>query len=73
MAVIAGYDEKRLVNKVTFENLTINGKIITDNMPGKPGFYKTGDMANIFEGEHVENLRFIQTDSGSAGDALKNN
>jgi hypothetical protein len=27
-------------------------------MPGKPGYYKTGDMAGIFVGEHVENISY---------------
>ncbi|MGF7039084.1 glycosyl hydrolase family 28 protein [Mucilaginibacter lappiensis] len=61
LSVIAGYDETRGIKNVLFENLKINGKVIADNMPGKPGFYKTGDMANILVGEHVEGLRFIQT------------
>ena len=61
LSVIAGYDETRGIKNVLFENLRINGKVIADNMPGKPGFYKTGDMANILVGEHVEGLRFIQT------------
>ncbi len=59
MSVIAGYDENHLVKNITFENLIINGRLITDTMPGKPGFYKTGDMANIFIGEHTEGVKFI--------------
>ena len=59
MSVIAGYDERHLVKNIVFENLTINGQVITDTMPGKPGFYKTGDMANIFIGEHTEGIKFI--------------
>ena len=58
MSVIAGYDEKHLVKNITFENLTINGQVITDTMPDKPGFYKTGDMANIFIGEHTDGVKF---------------
>jgi hypothetical protein len=27
-------------------------------MPGKPKWYKTADMANIFVGEHVEGIEF---------------
>jgi hypothetical protein len=59
MSVIAGYDEKRTIKNIMFENLMINGRVISDQMPGKPGFYKTGDMANIFIGEHVDGIRFI--------------
>ncbi|WP_158994554.1 glycosyl hydrolase family 28 protein [Mucilaginibacter sp. L196] len=60
-AIIAGYDDSRKIKNIVFENLTLNGKVISDDMPNKPGFYKTTDMANIFEGEHVEGLRFIST------------
>ena len=28
------------------------------DMPGKPAWYKTGDMARFFIGEHVENVTF---------------
>jgi len=59
MSVIAGYDEQHMVKNITFENLMINGTVISDTMPGKPSFYKTGDMANIFIGENVENIKFI--------------
>lgn len=58
MSIIAGYDDNRLVRNISFENLTINGKLISDNMPDKPQWYKTADMANIFVGEHVENVTF---------------
>jgi hypothetical protein len=57
-SVIAGYDDSREVKNVVFENLKINGRVISDDMLGKPGFFKTGDMADIFVGEHVEGLVF---------------
>ena len=57
-SVIAGYDDTREVKNVVFENLRINGRVISDEMPGKPGFYKTGDMARLFVGEHVDGLVF---------------
>jgi hypothetical protein len=60
MSIIAGYDENRLIRNIVFENLKINGQLISDDMPGKPSFYKTGDMANIFIGEHVEGVKFIK-------------
>lgn len=60
MSIIAGYDETRRVEHLRFENLTINGTLITDNMAGKPGWYKTGDMANIFIGEHVDDVTFTK-------------
>lgn len=58
LSIIAGYDENRRVSDVTFENLTINGRRISDDMPGKPKWYKTSDFANIFIGEHVDNVVF---------------
>ncbi|MES2775578.1 MAG: glycosyl hydrolase family 28 protein [Bacteroidota bacterium] len=58
VSVIAGYNESRQVKNVVFENLRINGKLITDDMPGKPGWYKTSDMGRIFMGEHVKGIVF---------------
>ena len=58
MSIITGYDSTRLIKNIVFENLRINGKLITDDMPGKPGWYKTADMANFFVGEHVEGVEF---------------
>lgn len=58
MSVIAGYNEGRSVNNIVFENLTINGLLITDDMPGKPKWYKTSDMARIMVGEHVKGIVF---------------
>jgi hypothetical protein len=59
MSVVLGYDEAHKIVGITFENLVINGTLISDNMPGKPGYYKTGDMANIFVGDHVEGVSFL--------------
>ncbi len=58
LSLIIGYDETRKVKGIHFNNLTINGERIWDKMPGKPGWYKTGDMARIFIGEHVEDVTF---------------
>ncbi|NDV79164.1 glycosyl hydrolase family 28 protein [Dysgonomonas sp. 511] len=58
ISIIAGYDENRKVKNIRFENLNINGQLIYDDMPGKPGFYKTADLARFFVGEHVENVTF---------------
>jgi hypothetical protein len=57
-SVISGYDETRQVRNVVFENLVINGVAITDEMSNKPRWYKTGDMARIFVGEHVDGVVF---------------
>jgi hypothetical protein len=58
MSVIAGYNESRPVKNIVFENLTINGVVIADDMPNKPKWYKTSDMANMFIGEHVKGVQF---------------
>jgi polygalacturonase len=57
-SVIAGYDDARMVKNVVFENLVINGTLISDRMP-KPAWYKTADMARFFVGEHVEGIEFV--------------
>lgn len=58
ISVLSGYNEERKVKNIIFENLLINGQLITDDMPGKPKWYKTADMARIFIGEHVEGVEF---------------
>jgi hypothetical protein len=57
ISVIAGYDDAREIKNVVFENLVINGTLITDQMK-KPSWYKTSDMARFFVGEHVEGIEF---------------
>jgi hypothetical protein len=56
-SIIAGYDETRMVRNVVFENLVINGTVISDTML-KPAWFKTSDMAGFFAGEHVDGLVF---------------
>jgi hypothetical protein len=58
LSIIAGYNETRKVKNIVFENLVINGQLISDDMKGKPGWYKTSDMANIAVGDHVEGVVF---------------
>lgn len=60
LSLITGYDENRKIKNIIFENLNINGKVIADNMVDKPIWYKTGDEANIFIGEHVDGISFVQ-------------
>lgn len=60
LSIIAGYNEERKVKNIRFENLRINGEVIDDDMPGKPKWYKTGDMARFFIGEHVEGVTFTK-------------
>ncbi|MGN0036266.1 MAG: endo-polygalacturonase, partial [Bacteroidaceae bacterium] len=58
MSLILGYDSLRTVRNVRFENFRINGKHIHDDMPGKPKWYKTSDMGNIFVNDHVKEVTF---------------
>lgn len=60
-SIIAGYDSNRKVKDIVFENLTINGVVIYDDMPNKPKWFKTSDMTNFFVGEHVEGIIFSKT------------
>lgn len=60
LGIITGYDEQRKIKNLRFENFSINGELISDDMPSKPKWYKTADMANIFVGEHVENVTFVK-------------
>lgn len=60
VSMISGYNSERMVKNIVFQNLKINGKLITDDMPDKPKWYKTGDMARIYVGEHVEDVKFIK-------------
>lgn len=58
LSLIAGYNEERKIKNVVFENLHINGTLVYDDMPSKPKWYKTADLARFFIGEHVENVIF---------------
>ncbi|MDH6342584.1 hypothetical protein M2480_001206 [Parabacteroides sp. PFB2-12] len=58
LSIMAGYNTERIVKDIRFENLRINGKLISDDMPDKPGWYKTADMAPFSVGEHVKNVTF---------------
>ncbi len=58
LSMIIGYDKERKIKDIRFENLVINGERISDDMPGKPKWYKTGDMGRVFVGEHTENVVF---------------
>lgn len=70
MSIIAGYDAERKVKNIRFENLQINGQVISDNMLGKPVWYKTADMARFFVGEHTENVRFVKSGELPASDSI---
>ena len=63
LAIISGYNQKRDIRDIVFENLKINGKLIWDKMPGKPGYFATTDIACFYVGEHVEGLEFRVNDT----------
>jgi hypothetical protein len=58
ISLLTGYSDDRDINGIHFENLTINGIHIYDNMPGKPTWYKTSDFAGIYLGEFVHDVSF---------------
>lgn len=58
LSIITGYDEHHPVSNITFEGLRYNGQLIYDDMPDKPKWYKTSDVANMYVNAHVKNLRF---------------
>ena len=58
LSLITGYNEQRRISGIRFENLRINGRLISDDMAGKPSWYKTADFADIFIGEHVDDVTF---------------
>jgi putative transmembrane protein len=58
LSIIEGYSEERKVKNIRFENLRVNGKVIYDDMPDKPAWYKTSDMAGMYIGPHTENIIF---------------
>ncbi len=58
LSIINGYNEERRVRNITFEGLKINGKILYDEMPEKPHWYKTTDYVPMFIGNHVDGVYF---------------
>ncbi len=61
LSVIAGYNETRSIDNVIFENLSINGKLISEQMD-KPAWFLLSDMARFYVGPHVEGLEFRVTE-----------
>ena len=66
ISVIEGYNEERRVKNIRFENLSINGQLIYDEMSDKPKWYKTSDMARIYVGAHTEDIAFRKASSEMA-------
>jgi hypothetical protein len=60
-SIILGYDDERKVKNIVFEDLRLNGVLFSDDMPGKPAWFKTSDMAGMFVGDHVDGVIFRRT------------
>jgi hypothetical protein len=58
LSMIAGYDDAHAIRHISFENLQINGLLISDSMKEKPGYFRTSDMARFMVGEHVQDITF---------------
>jgi hypothetical protein len=71
LGIMLGYDAEHAIKDIVFQNFTINGKLIADNMR-KPGWYKTWDMIPMHVNEHVTGLRFLDsaTAPSSSGPTL---
>lgn len=59
LSILEGYSPEYPVRNIRFENLCINGKVITDGMEWKPAWYKTGDFAHAYVGANVDGVKFI--------------
>lgn len=69
LSIIGGYDAEHQVENVVFEDLKINGQLIYDEMPGKPGYWLTSDVARIYVYNHVEGLVFRRSVKGGGESA----
>ncbi|WP_205325145.1 glycosyl hydrolase family 28 protein [Glycomyces sp. YM15] len=66
--IMLGYDAEHGIDDVTFQNLSINGKVIADTMQ-KPRWFKMTDMVPMHVNEHVTNLRFIDAATAPTAEA----
>lgn len=60
LSLLIGLDSDHVIKDVTFENLRINGRTISENT-GKPAWYQASDGVPMFVNDHVRNLRFLTT------------
>jgi hypothetical protein len=59
ISIIEGYDDTRAVKNVVFENLVINGKLISWQMEKPAAHYAIADLAGFYVGPHVEGVEFL--------------
>ncbi|KAF9872306.1 glycoside hydrolase family protein [Colletotrichum karsti] len=57
---VLGYDQCRRIENVKFENLTVGGKDIHEEME-KPRWYMVSDLVPMFANEHVDGLQFLKS------------
>lgn len=67
-ALLLGYDAEHGIDDVVFQNFSVNGTVIADDMQ-KPGWYRTTDMIPMHANEHVTNLRFLKSTTAPTGEA----
>lgn len=58
VSIFTAFDAQHPVKDIRFKNLSINGKVISDDMDDKPKWYKTSDMCNMYVGENVSDMTF---------------
>lgn len=59
ISIIEGYSETRGIKGIVFENLTINGRVISWQMEKPAAHFTSADMARIYVGPHVEGVEFL--------------
>ncbi|MEV6507688.1 glycosyl hydrolase family 28 protein [Streptomyces sp. NPDC051642] len=64
---MVGYDADHAIKDITFENLVVNGSVVSDTN-GHAAWYKTSDFIPMYTNEHVSNLTFV--DSGASLSAV---
>lgn len=66
-SVLIGYDAEHAIRDVTFQNLVVNGKAVSDTMD-KPGWYRASDFVPMTVNEHVTGLRFLDAEAAASAD-----
>jgi hypothetical protein len=59
ISILEGYDATRGIKAVVFENLTINGRLISWQMEKPAPHFTTADMARMYVGPHVDGVEFL--------------
>jgi len=59
ISILEGYDATRGIQAVIFENLTINGRLISWQMEKPASHFTTADLARMYVGPHVDGVEFL--------------